>query len=117
MRTPFVTAMFAAVLLTVSATTARAEDVGRINVPFSFKVNGRTLPPGRYDVRIDDDDPAVVMLNGIKGTKDHAIVATLPDYRRAREGRPSLTFTRRGDAYELSVVRESRDYARDVITR
>ena len=62
------TVLFGTLLLGLSAGTARAEEVARVTVPFPFDVNGHTLPAGRYDVRIDDQNPAIVRSTGRRTT-------------------------------------------------
>ena len=41
------TVLFGMLLLGLSASTAQAEEVARVTVPFEFDVNGHTLPAGR----------------------------------------------------------------------
>lgn len=111
------TVLFGTLLLGLSA-TARAEEVGRMTVPFPFDVNGRTLPAGRYDVRIDDQNPAIVKIDGITNSKVHAMVATtIPDYGRGPGDKPALTFVRKENLYRLTTIWESRDYGRDIVRR
>lgn len=116
-NTLFSTVLLGTLVLGFSA-TARAEDVARTTVPFSFVVNGQTLPAGQYIVHSDDDNPAVVMIDGVTNRNAHAIVLTNPDYRQGRSGdAPNLTFIRKGNQYELATVWESADYGRDVVMR
>jgi hypothetical protein len=118
MRKLFIpTMVFATVLLGVSVGTARAEDVERATVPFSFVVNGRTLPAGQYMVRVDDDNPAVVRLDSTTNRNAHAMVLTNPEYREGRSGGPKLTFIREGKTLQLQTVWESGDYGREVVVR
>lgn len=119
MRKTFVhTVLLGTLLLGVSAGTARAEETTRATLPFAFVVNGRTLPAGQYNVRISDDDPAVVMIDGISNPSAHAVVLTNPDYRSPRAGSaPELTFVRSGNQYRLATVWESGNYGRDVVAR
>jgi hypothetical protein len=110
------TAICATLLLGVSERTLWAAEVGRMTVPFPFVVNGRTLPPGRYDVRSDDRDPTLVRIDGVTNTKAHAILVTIPDYGRSPSGdKPAMTFMRTEGQYRLSRVWESRDYDRDIV--
>jgi hypothetical protein len=111
------TVVLGAMLLGVSPATARAEEVCRIAIPFPFVVHGQTLPSGQYDVRTDDGDPGIVMINGIGNTRAHAMASTIPEYGHApSRNKPALTFVRDGDQYQLTTVWEGRDYGRDVIT-
>ena len=119
MKTTLTTTMLLGTfLLGLTASTARAEDVGRVMIPFAFDVNGRTLPAGRYEVRIDDQNPAIVKIDGITDHKVHAMVATtIPDYGRGPGDKPTLTFVRKENQYELKTIWESRNYGRDIVHR
>ena len=110
------TLVLGAMLLGLSPATARAEEVCRIAIPFPFVVHGQTLPSGRYDVRTDDTDPGIVVIDGIGNPKAHALVSTIPEYGLApSRNQPALTFVRDGDHYQLTTVWESRDFGRDVV--
>jgi hypothetical protein len=112
------TVLFGTILLGLSASTARAEDVAHVNVPFPFDVNGHVMPAGRYDVRIDDQNPAIVKIDGITNRKAHVVVATtIPDYGRGPSDNPSLTFVRKENQYQLKTIWEGRDYGRDIVHR
>lgn len=118
MRKILVPTVLGMLLVGLSATTVRAEDVARATVPFPFVVNGRTLPAGQYTVRTDDDDPAVVRIDSTTNPNAHALVLTNPDYRDGHaEDAPNLTFVRYGHQYRLAEVWESGDYGRDIVRR
>lgn len=118
MSTSFKSFALAALLLGLAAAPARAEEVARLDVPFPFLVNGKTLPAGQYDVRSDTQDASILMIQGLNGSRPHAIVSTIPDYGRDPSGdQPVLMFVRQGNQYRLTKIWESRDYARDVIGR
>lgn len=119
MRIQFRTlAVLGAMVLGLTAVPARAEEVARVKVPFPFVVHGRTLPAGQYEVRADDQDPSLLMLVGVNGTKAHAIVNTIGEYGRDPAGdNPALTFVRRENQYQLSAVWEASDYAREIPIR
>jgi hypothetical protein len=117
-RTLTSTIALSAVLLGLAAGPARAEDIAKVTVPFAFDVNGRTLPAGRYEVRIDDQNPSILQIDGITNHKMHAIVATtIPDYGRGPHDNPSLTFVRGEHQYVLKTIWESRNYGRDIVRR
>ena len=116
MKTPHGMTMLAGVaLLALTAGTARAEEIARVTVPFPFEANGEMLPSGQYDVRTDEQGSGIVMIEGIAATKAHAMLATIPDYRRTPGTKPALTFVRDGDHYRLSSVWAAGDYGRDVV--
>src|SRR5262245_19390092 len=95
------TVMFATMLLALSANTARAEDVAHVNVPFPFDVNGHVMPAGRYDVRIDDQNPSIVKIDGITNKAHMVVATTIPDFGRGPSDNPSLTFVRKENQYQL----------------
>ena len=99
------TLMFGAALLGTSS-SARADELGRVTIPFSFTVNGRTLPQGQYDVRTDDQETSVVMLDSVTNPKTGAIFSTIPDYRRGPEREKlMLTFVRRSTSAAFTRIR------------
>lgn len=67
-----------AAFATLAATTANAEN--KVNVPFSFKVDGKTLPAGTYHVS-HDSTGAFVTLRDADSTKSFTWLLTpgLPD--------------------------------------
>jgi hypothetical protein len=107
--------VFAAMLLTIGAGVAGAEELVVADVPFPFVVNGYTLPAGHYEVRTDDQDPSIITIVGTGSTRDHAIVLTNPKYGHDPAGEnPALTFVRDENQYRLAAIWESSDYAREV---
>jgi len=113
MRTTLATAMGATLLLASSASIANAAEVSRVTVPFPFEVKGQVMPAGRYEIRNDDANPAVVFIDGIDHTKSHAVVETMVDEAAPHANNPSVTFKRRGGMYQLSAVDDG-DLVRDV---
>ena len=117
MRTSLVRIILGAVVVGLSAGTARAEELCRVSVPFPFTVNGRTLPQGQYLVRSDDQDPSIVTIDGIT-SRSSAVVSTTPDYRpTSPDAKPGLTFVRHGSDYQLSQIWETGEYGHDVVAR
>ena len=117
-RTMRKTIALAAIWVGFVATTARAGDFAKVSIPFPFVVGHDRFPAGTYDVRTSDDDPNVVVLDGVSGTKAHAFIATRAEYERNPGGHhPTLKFTRDGSDYRLMAVWETGDYARDVLSR
>jgi hypothetical protein len=80
----------------LSVTTSAAEMNCRI--PFSFIVNGKTLPPGPYSIATND---AVLM---VKGLRTGAVVLTNGAGSRAETGRAQLVFLKTGDRYDLFEI-------------
>jgi hypothetical protein len=107
--------VFSTLLLALGAGSARAEELVVVTVPFPFVVNGHTLPAGHYDVRTEDQDHTIVTIVGTHGTRGQVMVPTIAEYGRNPAGpKPALTFVRHENAYQLSAVWESSDFAREV---
>jgi hypothetical protein len=110
--------VFAAMIVGLTAASARAEDLCRVKVSFPFVVRGQTLPAGQYDVRTDDLATGMVFIIGINGTKGQAIVPTVTAYGHNPGGHePTLTFVRRENETRLSAIWETDDYAREILRR
>ena len=116
MRTTLATAIGAALLLAAGAGIASVADVSRITVPFPFEVKGQVMPAGRYEIRNDDANPAIVFIDGIDHTKSHAVVETMIEEASPHANNPSVTFKRHDGMYQLSTVNDG-DFVRDVATR
>lgn len=117
MKTLNIAICAATLLFGAGASSARAADVARVTVPFSFVANGHRMAPGRYEMHRDQSDPSVVMLDGIDGTKGHVVFETIPDPNSSPDDtKAALTFTRHGDMYRLATIRDG-DYIRDLVAR
>jgi hypothetical protein len=69
------------------------------DIPFSFSVNGATLPPGEYRISPGVPAPGLVVLRGTRAV----LAVTIPTgIRDDRE--PHLVFQRYGDEYFLREV-------------
>jgi len=78
-------------------------------VPFSFIVNGKTLPAGTYNI---DNNNGVLTL---KGAQDAAIVLSTGTSRAAdRSGRGSVVFFRSGSRYDLIEIWDADGSGREV---
>ena len=93
-------AMCAALLAAASAVTAQTSpgDVV-VDVPFSFAVNGRTMPAGHYIVTAVDDSHVRIFNHNTTGL----FVGTHSALRAASDG-SKLVFHRYGESYFLSAV-------------
>jgi hypothetical protein len=103
-------AVLAGACLLVAGATANvaASSVLEVEVPFSFVVNGRTLPAGHYMVERDELSPSVLLIRGEKGNHSATFVSTIPAGGQDPAGTvPTLTFTRHENEYRLSSVWES----------
>ncbi len=99
--------MLAGACLLLMGATANAADghVMNVKIPFSFLVNGETLPAGQY--RVEQLGNSAVLLRGQRGIHAVEIVSINP----ARETEPAgtveaLGFMRHENQYRLSNVWE-----------
>jgi hypothetical protein len=75
-----------------------------VNVPFDFKVNGKTLPAGEYIVsRASTADVSGLIMKRRDG-EGNAIAMTSPIQSRERQSQSRLVFSRYGERYFLSQV-------------
>ena len=113
MRRILVIGLGAAMFVAATAGNAMAQDTLAVKVPFSFLVNGRTLPAGNYTITRDSMASSVYLIRGDKGG---AFVATVPAGGHDPAGnRPSLTFKRHENEYKLSAIWESANDGLDVM--
>jgi hypothetical protein len=105
MRRILVIGLGALMCLAATAGSARAQDTLEVKVPFSFLVNGRTMPAGNYTISRDNFASSVWLIRGDKGG---AFVATVPSAGHDPAGnQPSLSFVRHENQYKLSTIWES----------
>lgn len=84
-----------AILVPLSITTSASELNCR--VPFSFIVNGKTLPPGMYSLSTTQGYMVV------RGATQSAVVLATGNIERSI-GQARLVFLKSGDRYDLSEV-------------
>jgi hypothetical protein len=90
-----------AAILAVVTPLSIAASASEMNcrIPFSFVVNGATLPAGAYSI---ESDGGVVML---KGAHSSALVLTIfGDRRTDQAGRSNVVFLKTGDRYDLIEI-------------
>lgn len=96
------------VLATGSASASSLE----VEVPFSFVVQGHTLPAGHYLV---NDDGGVVQFRGEKGNHASMFVLTIPTSGHDPAGNsPALTFHRHENQYWLTDIWQSATQGREI---
>src|SRR3954465_1924928 len=94
MRSLILAAAALAVLTPLYITASAAEVNCR--VPFSFVVNGKTLPAGEYSIASTGVGGALL----VRGYRQSAMVLTVLDDSRADQiGHAKLVFLRAGDRY------------------
>lgn len=103
-------------MLVGAAPRVDASDLMKVNVPFSFVVHGQTLPAGQYRLQRDDMDPAVLRIQGVKGTHASMFVLTNGAAGHDPDGdKPALSFTRSENTYRLSTIWESATGGRTIV--
>jgi hypothetical protein len=85
-----------AAVTAIFCVSGQAADV-RANVPFSFEVNGATLPPGTYILSTNQSQLLV------RGVSRSAIVLT-NGLQSMNETQPKLVFHKYGDEYIMTEV-------------
>lgn len=88
-----------AALVTAGRLHAQSTEV-RASIPFSFVVNGRTLPAGTYNITT----PQRYVLRIENSARAGAIMSALSPYDRVRAPQPMLVFNRYGDRYFLHEI-------------
>jgi hypothetical protein len=95
-------ALFVAAGIATAGSALAQDDMVTANVPFSFTVNGRTLPAGYYTLGHDINTPRMLKIESERGVVAVTAV-TVPD--SAREGDAKLVFHHYGNQYFLSEIR------------
>jgi hypothetical protein len=98
-----------AMFLGLFVSSARAEGLVTVKVPFSFIVGHTEFPAGQYDIRSVEDIGAVMSIEG-EGTnqRSHAFVFTMPAVGGDPAGNePALVFVRHENTYKLTEIWES----------
>lgn len=78
-------------------------------IPFSFVVNGATLPSGAYSIA---SSGGVVMLKG--ADKSALVMTRLADDRHDQTGKSKVVFLKTGDRYDLIEIWTSDGVGREV---
>jgi hypothetical protein len=96
-RATLLTAFVACIGGTGSRASAQEESL-IVNVPFTFVVEGKSYDPGRYEIRVDDDQKTVEF----RGAKHEAGLTHAET--EANEPDARLVFDKTGDTYYLSEM-------------
>ena len=107
MKKVFSLVVIGSVLIVLVAANAQAQLPGtaiRATIPFDFKVQGRTLPAGNYEIRRINDEPIGLLIRNVDDKHDKAMFETEPMYMPRTAGKDVLVFNRYGDVYFLSEV-------------
>lgn len=90
--------------LAVVSVPAEAADI-RTKVPFSFVVNGKTLPPGTY---------GLADVNGLLWVRGNTDVAVLTHSGASNDAEPKLVFHKYGERYILRQVSLGDSFVRNI---
>jgi hypothetical protein len=93
----FVIGLVGAVTVSAQSATVRA------NIPFSFVVNGSSLPAGEYTLRQQDSQRAMIIRETDNGVGDLTLAAPITA-EPSQPGTARLVFHRYGNEYFLSQV-------------
>ena len=106
--------VFAAVFLGMFVSSARAQGIITVKVPFRFVVNHEEFPAGQYDIRTVGSAGAVISIEGMNN-RSFAFALTMPAYGDDPEGdQPALVFKRYENEYRLSQIWESSTEGREI---
>jgi len=91
----------------VGAATAYAQLPGtavRATIPFDFRVRGKVLPAGDYEIRRITDQPDGLIISNVNDRHEHAMFETEAIQAPRIARRAEIIFQRYGDSYFLSEV-------------
>ena len=100
-RTP-ITICLLFIAVTLVAQTTPTKRLIMVNVPFSFGVEGHSLPAGEYTIFTVTPERSIRIASN--DGKHSAIVNTLPNYASSPSENSRLVFHRYGDEYFLVQV-------------
>ena len=99
--------VFAAGVLGLFATSARAQELITAKVPFAFTVRQTQFPAGQYDITIGDQAGMVISIKDMdNGMSTFALTNSANGFDPAGY-QPALVFTKSETEYQLSQVWES----------
>ena len=106
--------VFAAVLLGFCVSTAHAQGMIIVKVPFPFVAGQKTFPAGQYEIR-GTDAGTVLAIKGMSDLSSFGFVITnsLSGYDPAGD-QPSLVFTRNLNEYQLTQIWNSTSEGRQL---
>jgi hypothetical protein len=101
----------------IGTLTASAQgQVLRADIPFEFTVGKRTLPAGKYLVKLPETGGTRVIMFKRADGEAHAMAMTNPVSSKGAEVESGLIFVRSGDQYFLYQVHtEDREIGQEVI--
>src|SRR5215204_1000701 len=105
MKKQLIAVMFTfAISLFISAGETPAQSQAlRVNVPFDFSANDKTLPAGTYTVKPATDNKVMWRVQGVDQTPGTLLLAMRSEAEEP--GNTRITFRRYGDRYFLSGLK------------
>src|SRR5215469_4317956 len=88
--------------ITLFAQTTPSQLLMKVNVPFSFDVEGHYLPAGKYEIFTVTPEREIRLVSA--DGKQSAIVDTLPNYASTPSANSRVVFHRYGDEYFLAQI-------------
>jgi len=111
---------FATVVIGLFASSARAQEVLAVKVPFPFVVGQHEFPAGRYDIRTADQTGSVIEIEGIDDNTTNAFAFAQTNSADGFDpvgNQPALVFLRHENEYRLSQIWESTTTGRELPAR
>ena len=104
-RKSFGVAAVAVAVLGLVATVALAQEPGTITfeIPYAFLVNGKEMPAGGYDLKVQRNSAAVLILVSLQ-TKERIYVQSLTRLADMGGAEPRIVFDKVENTYYLSEV-------------
>ena len=99
--------MFAAVFLGLFVSSARAQGVMTVTVPFPFVADHREFPAGRYEIRNVENAGTVLSIEGMNNRSGAFVFTMAAGGGDPAGNEPSLVFTHEENQYQLSEIWES----------
>ena len=99
--------VFAAVFLGLFVTSARAQEIITVRIPFSFVVGHEEFPAGQYDIRSAMAGMPAIAIHGMDNASAAFAMTSRADGNDPAGDQPALVFTRYENEYRLSQIWES----------
>jgi hypothetical protein len=107
--------VFAAVLLGFCVSSARAQGIITVKVPFPFVAGEKKFPAGQYEIRSIDGAASVIAIEGMTDPSSFGFVMTHEaDGSDPAGDEPSLVFTRYENQYRLAEIWDSKTEGREL---
>jgi hypothetical protein len=101
-RISAVTLILAAGFISAGSALAQAHKVSA-NIPFSFSLNGRSLPAGHYTIGTDSKNPDILVIED-RDDSVHLMAIALAGADESQKNN-TVAFHRYGNQYFLSTIR------------